>query len=200
VILITEAEPKHRELYQKIDAETFDLKIIYTWIAAHRSDYFYVLVAEAKPFMKNVARNITLIKAAGGLVKNNEGRYLFIFRQGRWDIPKGKVEKNEGIKEAAVREVEEECGIEVSKLGKKICRTYHSYISREEVVLKKTYWFKMRSNYTGKLKPQKEEGITDVRWLYKDEMGIITQNTFPSIMEVLIKLDLTTSKAAPLQE
>ncbi len=189
-----------RELYQKIDAETFDLKIIYTWIVAHKNDHFFVLCSDAKAYLKHIIKNITLVQAAGGLVKNEYKQYLFIFRQGRWDIPKGKIEKGEGVKEAAVREVQEECGILISELGKKINKTYHSYISRGEVVLKKTHWFKMRTEDKSKLKPQKDEGITDARWLNKSEMGIIVENTFPSIMEVLHELNLVTDIAAPLAE
>jgi len=200
VILLTETEPKHSERYQKIDAETFDLRIIYTWILAHKNDRFFVLCDDAKAYLKQVIKNITLIEAAGGLVKNQNKQYLFIFRQGRWDIPKGKIEKNESIKETAVRETEEECGISISELGKKVCKTYHAYTSRGEVVLKKTHWFKMRTEDKSKLKPQKEEGITDARWLKKNELDVIVANTFPSILEVLHTMDLATNTAAPLAE
>jgi 8-oxo-dGTP pyrophosphatase MutT (NUDIX family) len=164
VILLTETEPDLKENYQKIEAQTFDLKIIYTWIVAHKRDFFYVLCKNAKAYLKSIAANITLIEAAGGIVKNENNQYLFIYRNNKWDLPKGKIEKGEKVKEAAVREVEEECGIEVSRLGKSLCKTYHAYISREEVVLKKTYWFKMRCEQQNKLVPQLEEGITDVRW------------------------------------
>lgn len=141
-----------------------------------------------------------MIKAAGGLVKNEAGEYLFIFRNGKWDLPKGKIEKGESIKEAAVREVEEECGITVSKLGKEICKTYHVYTLKGEVVLKKTYWFKMKCAGSEKLKPQKEEGITDVRWFKKGHVEAIEKNTFPSIMDVLLEMDMLTEKPAPLSE
>ncbi|MDB5118053.1 MAG: hypothetical protein JWQ79_3545, partial [Mucilaginibacter sp.] len=164
VILLTGSEPKKAEHYQKIDSETFDLKIIYTWILAHKSNLFYVLCKDTKAFLKQVKQSVVLIEAAGGLVKNENKDILFIYRNDTWDLPKGKMEKGETVKQAAAREVEEECSIVVSKLGKKICKTYHVYISRGEVVLKKTHWYKMKSKYQGKLKPQKEEGITDVRW------------------------------------
>jgi 8-oxo-dGTP pyrophosphatase MutT (NUDIX family) len=200
VILLTESEPKLKEYYQKIDAETFDLKIIYTWIAAHKSDLFYVLCSNAKSYIKKLTANITLIEAAGGIVKNENGEYLFIFRNNKWDLPKGKIEKGEKVKEAAVREVEEECGIEVSHLGRKICKTYHAYISREEVVLKKTHWFKMRSEDQNKLRPQKEEGITDARWFKKKKVSTIVENTFPSIMDVLVKMELIKDTVTPLSE
>jgi hypothetical protein len=200
VILLTESIPKRIESYERIDAEVFDLKTLYTWIIAHQSKFFYVLCDDAKAFKKAVAKSVTLIDAAGGLVKNEAGDYLFIYRNDKWDLPKGKIEKDEGVKEAAVREVEEECGIKVSKLEDKICKTYHVYIYKGDVVLKKTHWFNMRCKGQNKLKPQKEEGITDVRWFKKGYIGTIAENTFPSIMDVLAKQDLITDKPAPLSE
>jgi 8-oxo-dGTP pyrophosphatase MutT (NUDIX family) len=200
VILITESEPKKTEHYQKIDSQTFDLKIIYTWILAHKSEYFYVLCDDAKAYLKQIKESVTLIEAAGGLVKNENKDLLFIYRNDKWDLPKGKIEKGETVKEAAVREVEEECSIKVNKLGEKICKTYHAYISREEVVLKKTHWFKMKAKGQNKLKPQREEGITDVRWFKKNDIDAIVTNTFPSIMDVLATLDLVKDKPMPLSE
>ncbi len=187
VILLSESKPDEIEDYEKIDAEHFDLKTIYTWILNHKRKKFYVPCKNAKDFLKSVTKSLPLIKAAGGLVKNENSTFLFIYRNDKWDIPKGKVEKGEKVKEAAVREVEEECGIKVSSLDDKICRTYHTYIYKGEVVLKKTYWFKMSCKGQPKLKPQKEEGITDARWFAKGEIAPIVNNTFPSIMDVLIK-------------
>ncbi|HEY8780513.1 MAG TPA: NUDIX domain-containing protein [Mucilaginibacter sp.] len=191
VIVLTESEPENKDSYIRIDAEVFDLKIIYTWIIAHKSSQFYVLCSDAKAFLKTVAKNIILIEAAGGLVKNENDQYLFIYRHDKWDLPKGKIEKDEEIKVAAVREVEEECGIKVSYLDeKRICKTYHVYIMRGDVVLKKTYWFKMLCKGRPKLKPQKEEGISNARWFKKNNIGTIEKNTFPLIMDVLAKEEL----------
>jgi 8-oxo-dGTP pyrophosphatase MutT (NUDIX family) len=197
VILLTGSEPAKAETYEKIDSQTFDLKIIYSWIVAHHSMRFYIICDDTKAYLKNIIANITLIEAAGGLVKNDEGNYLFIYRNDKWDLPKGKVEINEPVKLAAVREVEEECGIKVSKLGKKICKTYHVYINKGEVVLKKTHWFSMKHKGISKLKPQKEEGITDVRWFKKGYIDAILQNTFPSIVDVLVKKNLIKDKPTP---
>ena len=145
-------------------------------------------------------KSLTLIEAAGGLVKNDKKEYLFIYRKERWDLPKGKIEKGESISEGGLREVEEECGIVVSKLGKKICKTYHTYTEKGEVVLKRTHWYKMSYNGIEKLKPQKEEGITDVRWFKKSQIDTIQKNTFPSIIDVLAKKKLLTDMPAPLSE
>lgn len=150
---------------------------------------------DARAFFKKITKAIPVIEAAGGLVKNERKEYLFIYRNDKWDLPKGKIEKGEKVKEAAVREVEEECGITVKKLGKRICKTYHAYIYRGEVVLKKTYWFKMKCEGQEKLKPQKEEGITDARWFVPEKMNVITKNTFPSILEVMETVELVKDKA-----
>lgn len=150
--------------------------------------------------MKKIFKSVLLIEAAGGLVVNERNEYLAIFRNGKWDLPKGKLEVNEKVREAAVREVEEECGIKVNKSGKKICKTYHVYDMKNEVVLKKTHWYKMKSEGQDKLKPQKEEGITKVRWFKKERLNTICKNTYPSIMEVLQKRGLLKDKEVPLLE
>ena len=198
VVLITESAPKKIETYERIDADVFDLKIVYTWILNNKNKQFYVLCKDAKAFLKTVAKSVNLIIAAGGLVKNEEGAFLFIYRNDKWDLPKGKVEKDEKVKEAAVREVEEECGIKVSNLDEKICKTYHAYIYKGEVVLKRTHWFNMRCKGKPKLKPQREEGITDVRWFEKEHVEPIMANTFPSIMDVLVKEKLVKAKSVLL--
>ena len=115
---------------------------------------------------------------------------MFIYRNDKWDLPKGKLEKGEKKKEGAVREVEEECGIALKKCGKKIINTYHTYTLKGELVLKRTYWYSMNYKGNEKLKPQTEEGITDVRWFDKDDLQAIKDNTFPSIMDVLRKKKL----------
>jgi 8-oxo-dGTP pyrophosphatase MutT (NUDIX family) len=198
VILVTEIRPKKSKGYELLDAKAFDLKIVYTWILARKNTLFCVVCADAQAFMKSVIKSITVIEAAGGLVKNENDDYLFIYRNDKWDLPKGKIEKDEKVKEAAVREVEEECGIKVSTLDDKICKTYHVYFNRGEVVLKKTHWFNMRCVGQLKLIPQKEEGITDVRWFQQEHIEPIMANTFPSIMDVLVKAEIV--KRTKVQE
>ncbi|MCW3085908.1 MAG: ndx1 [Bacteroidetes bacterium] len=129
-----------------------------------------------------------LIEAAGGLVKNNKGDYLFIFRKGKWDLPKGKIEKDEAIRTAAVREVEEECGISDLTIIKEIDTTYHTYFIKEQAVLKPTYWFEMTSSDASVLKPQLEEGITEVRWIAPKDFNMVRDNSYESIMDVIAEL------------
>src|SRR5690606_24950553 len=96
---------------------------------------------DPKATFKKIKDTVRVIHAAGGLVKNANSDYLFIKRLGKWDLPKGKVEEGERMREAAVREVAEECSIEIDSLGKKIESTYHVYILRGEFILKKTNWY-----------------------------------------------------------
>jgi 8-oxo-dGTP pyrophosphatase MutT (NUDIX family) len=198
-LLITESVPESLNNFQQIDHQSFDLKIIYPLILEQYPGYnFFVLCSDAKAFFKKVIKSVPVIEAAGGLVKNERKEYLFIYRNDKWDLPKGKIEKGEKVKEAAIREVEEECGIVVKKLGKKICKTYHAYIYKGVVVLKKSYWFKMKAVGQDKLKPQKEEGITDVRWFTRERTDVITRNTFPSILQVMETVELFKDTEEPL--
>ncbi len=126
-----------------------------------------------------------IINAAGGLVKNKKGERLFIFRNGKWDLPKGKIEKKEGIKTAAIREVEEECGVTGLTIVRELAPNYHTYFIKKEAILKRTYWFEMNCDDTSTLVPQLEEGITDVQWIATKKLKKVLDNTFESIKEVL---------------
>ena len=122
-----------------------------------------------------------IIEAAGGLVNNAEGETLFIKRLGRWDLPKGKMEKGESREESAVREIEEETGLSDVELLRFINTTYHIYIERNgEKILKCTHWFEMKFNGEDTSKPQIEEGITEVAW---KNTAQIESEVFPSTFQ-----------------
>ncbi|WP_454047005.1 NUDIX hydrolase [Chryseobacterium sp. Marseille-Q8038] len=119
-----------------------------------------------------------IIEAAGGLVNNPEGKILFIKRLGKWDLPKGKMEKGESREESAVREIEEETGLSDVELVKFINTTYHIYVERNgEKILKCTHWFEMNFDGEDTSTPQIEEGITEVAWKTTSE---IENEVFPS--------------------
>ena len=145
--------------------------------------YFYH--ENEKLLLSSFSLSFKVIEAAGGLVKNSKGEYLFIFRNGKWDLPKGKIEKGEGIKVAAVREVEEECGISKLKILKELDSTYHVYHQDGKAILKRTYWFEMVCEDDSKLIPQEEEGITEVKWIAKKDFDQVNDNTYDSIKEVM---------------
>ena len=121
------------------------------------------------------------IIAAGGKVINNKSEILFIYRNKKWDLPKGKAEKNEIISETALREVEEETGIKNLSIIKPLEKTYHIFKRGGKNYLKTTYWFEMKSDFNGKLKPQKKEGITRVEWIGIENLSSILQKSYANI-------------------
>ncbi len=125
------------------------------------------------------------IEAAGGIVINEKSEYLLIKRLGIWDLPKGKIEKNEKIKDAAIREVCEETGLPSAKITDDLPSTYHIYKHKKKFVLKKTYWFLMSSNEFLNLVPQTNEDITDAVWMKKHEANIALSKSYRSLFDVL---------------
>ena len=121
------------------------------------------------------------IIAAGGKVINNKSEILFIYRNKKWDLPKGKAEKNEIISETALREVEEETGIKNLSIIKPLDKTYHIFKRGKTNYLKTTYWFEMKSDYNGKFKPQKKEGITRVEWIGVENLSNILPKSYANI-------------------
>ncbi len=131
--------------------------------------------------LKRFKEKITVNKAGGGLVENSEGQVLFIFRNGRWDLPKGGIEKDETIEETAIREVEEETGCKNLKINKRLQKTFHIFKRNGEYKLKITYWFSMTTSYKGALSGQAEEGIEKVVWVNKNEIPELLKNSYQNI-------------------
>ena len=127
----------------------------------------------------------SLIEAAGGLVYNNDCQLLMIFRNNKWDLPKGKLEQNENIKECAIREVQEECGASGLRIINALQDTYHIYEINGIKILKRTYWFSMHTDSKCSLEPQIEEGITEVVWVDKEQIAEKLNNSFRNIKELL---------------
>ena len=129
--------------------------------------------------------NFRLIDAAGGVVQNNQNKFLVINRFDKWDLPKGKKEKGENIEETALREVEEECSISQLKIEYALPTTYHIYEdSKSRLVLKRTFWFLMTTPSEKIPIPQTEEGITIAKWAEKHELEQMKQETFENLVEL----------------
>lgn len=127
------------------------------------------------------------VTAGGGLVKNPEGKVLMIFRNGIWDLPKGHQEEGEDIRATALREVEEETGLEGLEMRDLICVTEHTYVRDGINHLKHTWWFEMFCPFPGRTVPQTEEGISEARWISKAELPDRLNGTYPNIVEVFRK-------------
>lgn len=127
------------------------------------------------------------IVAAGGIVQNEEGKILFQFRRGKWDLPKGKLEEGETIEECAVREVEEETGLQNIQPGELISVTNHSYEEKGVDIDKETHWFAMKVSGDQKLIPQVEEDILELRWVAENELSDYLSNTYSNISEIVEK-------------
>jgi 8-oxo-dGTP pyrophosphatase MutT (NUDIX family) len=124
----------------------------------------------------------TVIKAAGGMVIDQAGKLLVIKRLGMWDLPKGKIESGENPEQAALREVEEECGIDHLDIISQLPDTFHCYRLDEQKMLKQTYWYEMRYRDSLPPSPQFEEDITEVRFMDADEVEHAMKQTYPSLL------------------
>ncbi|MDN3202528.1 NUDIX hydrolase [Algoriphagus sediminis] len=133
-----------------------------------------------------VKSRFQIIKAAGGVVQDEKG-FLLIHRFGKWDFPKGKFEKGESPKDCAVREVEEECAIS-AKAFDRICKTWHTYTKDRKSILKLTYWYDMICISDEGMKPQKEEGIDDIKWMSKKEVKVALKDSYPSMRYLFKKV------------
>lgn len=132
-------------------------------------------------------KQFSYIEAAGGFIENAK-QYLFIHRLGKWDLPKGKLDKGETIQNAAVRECEEECGVKNLKIIKQLSSTFHIYQYKRGYALKQTYWFYMTTNDAGKLIPQLEENIDEAKWFSENEVKNIALNdTYLTIKDVVLE-------------
>lgn len=138
--------------------------------------------------LEKFSQSFKYIFAAGGLIEK-EDKYLFIFRLNTWDLPKGKLDKGESPEQAAIRECEEECGIDQLSITNVLAPTYHMYPYKGSYALKKTFWYAMQTMHTGILVPQTEENIERVEWFSKQEIKeLVVVNTYPAILEVIHEL------------
>ena len=139
-----------------------------------------------KYVLKEVKKMFKIIKAGGGVVKNNNDQILFIYRLKKWDLPKGKLDKGETIRDCAKREVEEETKVKVD-LKQKIISTWHTYTRNKKFILKKTTWFKMDCVDDSKMKPQKKEKIEKVEWMNNSTIKEILLNSYKTLNHVMIE-------------
>ncbi|MAC87373.1 MAG: NUDIX hydrolase [Gammaproteobacteria bacterium] len=140
-----------------------------------------LLCADLQEAWRDFKSHFKVISASGGLVINKQLEFLFIFRGGKWDLPKGRIEKGEQIKEAALREVKEECGISKLNLGDFLITTYHIFFQNNQNRLKETHWFQMGTTTKEVLIPQLEEGITIAIFKNKEDSVRALDNSYGNI-------------------
>jgi len=157
-------------------------------VKAKKTESVYIYHKNIKKLWEIFTKKFPIIDAAGGLVERSDGKILFIYRNNRWDLPKGGVEKKELIIEAAQREVKEETGLADLIVINKIGETYHIFNNGKNFRLKRTYWFKMKSDYQGELFPQEEEGIISAEWINKKRIPEILKNAYENIKEIVSKV------------
>jgi ADP-ribose pyrophosphatase YjhB (NUDIX family) len=131
--------------------------------------------------LKKFLKLLPNVIAGGGKVYNSENKVLFIYRNDKWDLPKGKAEKKETIEETSMREVEEETGVECLEITKPLPTTYHIFKRNGKHSIKITYWFEMKTDFKGKLYPQEKEGITKVEWLDSKASEKALENSYANI-------------------
>ncbi len=144
--------------------------------------------------LKHLKKQIKPIIAGGGKVFNAQGEILFIYRNKKWDLPKGKTEQGESIAESALREVEEETMVRGLSITKPLQVTYHVMKRKGKYRLKETHWFEMYTDYQGQLSPQRQEGITKVKWKNKSKSIKALKKSYANI-KLLFSEDYFTSEA-----
>ena len=190
---------KNRTIFLGDKAESMNFNgVVYPWTKGNNleaivSDFdrdenkeaLFCVAEDVEALFATFKKLFKYIEAAGGLVFNQKNEILAIYRLGKWDLPKGKVEKGETINEAALREVEEECGVSNLQLSDELESTYHTYWMNDKWILKRGYWFKMYYSGNEQLIPQTEEDIEKVCWLPSKQLETFKANTYASILEVI---------------
>ena len=163
-------------LLESIDIEQLIIKMFQNKI--QKASLYY---PDEKAILKKLKEKIPVSKAGGGLVYNKNGDVLFIFRNGKWDLPKGGIEKGEEINFTALREVEEETGVNELEIIRKLQKTYHVFKRNGKYKLKITHWFEMQTTFDGTPFPQADEGIEKAVWLNQEQVKEALKNSFENI-------------------
>ncbi|MBP6090412.1 MAG: NUDIX domain-containing protein [Crocinitomicaceae bacterium] len=160
-----------QDLLKKVGTETIEIQLIVEKNNTINSE------------VDRLFKSFKKIDAAGGIVLKDT-RILVIFRNGKWDLAKGHVDEGESFQNAAIREVEEECGVRAT-LKSKIGTTQHTYVYEDQLILKTTHWYEMECIDDSDMQPQFEEGISVIEWLEMSQLDSFFKNTYTSIASLL---------------
>ena len=181
-LILTTSIVKNTDISPLIHSKFSDSSIIIKALKSKKTKCVYYYNSDSEKLMKHLQKHFPFIEAAGGMVKNNKNQFLLIYRNGKWDLPKGHLNKKEMIVDGAIREVTEETGT-LDLVSRSILpTTYHIYKKNGQYLLKKTYWFLMNTSYKGNLKPQIQENIEKAIWKNKDEVKNSMKNMYSNIM------------------
>jgi len=167
--------------FQLFLLESIDIKKLIVKIFQNKIQKAFLYHPDETLLLKTLKSKIPVVKAGGGLVKNAKGEILFIFRNGKWDLPKGGTEKNETMEQTAMREVEEETGVNGLSIVEKLQKTYHVFKRNGRYKLKITTWYEMNSTFEGIAEGQEEEGIEKVVWVNPKEIPELLENSYENI-------------------
>ena len=166
-------------------AEGSHVEILAKFLDSSNKTSYLLSANDFESFFLMAKKELHYIEAAGGFIEK-EGQFLCIHRLGRWDLPKGKLEKGETIEQGAIRECEEECAIKQLTIVHPLNSTFHIYPYKDKYALKQSYWFYMKSTYNKALKPQTEENIDEVRWFNRQELSnLVLKDTYYTIGDVV---------------
>lgn len=129
-------------------------------------------------------KELTLVQAAGGFV-HDQSQVLLIYRRGKWDLPKGKLDEGEKLSDCALREVKEETGLSHLKMEDFLAITYHTYHEKGKHILKESHWYRIKGNIKDKLSAQEEEDINECKWVKFNQLEPYLENTHASISDVI---------------
>ncbi len=167
--------------FQLFLLESVDIVQLIVKIFQNKVQKAYLYHPDEREIMKTLKSKIPVNKAGGGLVYNKKGQVLFIFRGGKWDLPKGGIEKGEEIETTAMREVTEETGVDQLRIIRKLQKTYHVFKRNGIYKLKITHWFEMQSEFEGIPVGQIEEGIEKAIWVDPSKIFEILENSYENI-------------------
>lgn len=180
IILLTDVLEEGKD-FKSFPIKDVKLKKVIKLLNKKNTNSVHLFHKNKDKLLKYFFKLIPTVIAAGGKITNSKSETLFIYRNDKWDLPKGKAEKNEQLPQTALREVKEETGIKEVSINKPLDITYHIFRRNNEYRLKVTYWFDMFSDYEGIFFPQLDEGITDVKWVKKNDLEEIKINSYPNI-------------------
>lgn len=190
--IILSTEKKIGKQYTTIPLKAVKFKSLIKKITEGELVYINLYHKNEEKLEKFLRKKLPVVEAGGGLVYNNKKEILFIRRNGRWDLPKGKIEEGESPQEAAIRETQEETGVKNLKVERFTAKTYHVFKRNGKFKLKVTYWYEMYTDYKGDLIPEMNEGIKKAKWKNFEKSQKALTESYENIKLLFPKEYLTT--------